>query len=167
MCTFLSNADLWNNVLGTIIGGLAFTLILFILNELVFPKINLTGEWTAVLKIKKTTYKPYENLAIEYKLHILQKGNELIGSGEKIKDINTDGSQTIFQPEKRVQIEINGYYRKKYFSKSKVYLNIFEEGRNRESRSTYILNVDEDKKLKGVFTSTAANSEGDVEIIKA
>lgn len=164
MLDLVANNDLLNNILGTIIGGLVLTLILFGLNEFVFAKKNLTGEWITIMKIDKTSYASYENLSIEYKIHLLQKGNELIGTGEKIKDINQDGSETIFELEKRVIIEVNGYYQNRYLKKSKVYMNISEEGRRRESRSTYSLTLLNKDKLSGIFISTAANSQGGIEM---
>lgn len=47
--------DLLNSILGTIIGGLTLTLILFVLNEIIFPKSNLTGEWVSKITIQETS----------------------------------------------------------------------------------------------------------------
>lgn len=166
MGEFLTNSELLYNILATIIGGLVLTLILFLLNEQIFPKMNITGGWVTKIKILNTKYKPFENLSIEYIIHLLQKGNEIIGSGEKVKDINPDGTETVFELEKRVRIEIKGYYQKKYFSPSKIYLNICEEGRKRESRYTYVLTLKRKNKVSGTFISTAANAQGVVELFK-
>lgn len=159
-------SELMVNILGTIIGGVILTFLLFFTNEFFFPKINFTGEWVATIHIKETTYKPFNNLAIEYRIHLLQKGSDISGSGEKIKDIRSDGSETVFDSEKRVFIDISGYYQKKYFHKSRIFLNIIEEGRKRESRSTYFFICHNKNRLTGNFTSTAANAKGAVEMIK-
>jgi hypothetical protein len=150
----------------SIISGLLFTLILFLIKEYILPKKNITGEWKAILTINESSYNPYKNLSIEFKIHLLQKGNEILGSGEKIKDFKTDGTETIFERSKRVKIEISGFYERSYLRRSKVYLNIIEEGRERESRSTYTMTVKNSKKLKGNFTSTAADSGGTIEMTK-
>lgn len=152
--------DLLINVLGTIIGGLLFTFLLFLLNEYVFIKKNLTGEWKVIVKIEKSTELKYENLKIEFKFHLIQKGNEISGSGEKIKDVLVDGSQVLFTPDKRVNVEIDGFFERKFFGKSKIYLNIKEEGRIRKSRTTYSLKLTEKNKIEGVFISSSADSSG-------
>jgi alpha-ketoglutarate-dependent taurine dioxygenase len=154
--------DLLLNVLGTIIGGLLLTFLLFILNEFVFRKANLSGDWTATVQILRTTYRPYENLKIEYQIQFLQKGYEISGSGEKIKDINQDGTETTFEREKRVIIDVEGYYERKYLGKSKLFLNITEVGRKRESRASYQLTIKGKKQLKGTFSWTAADARGEV-----
>jgi hypothetical protein len=154
------------NIIGTIFGGLLLTLILFLLNEYVFPKINLTGEWKTIVTIEETTYNPFRNLKVEYVIHLIQKGYELSGSGEKIKDIKPDGSETVFIREKRVLVDIEGYSERKFFGKSKVYLNISEEGRKRETRATYILEFNHNNDLSGVFKSTAGDASGKISMIK-
>jgi len=158
--------ELLVNVIGTIIGGLLFTLILFLLNEYVFPKNNLTGEWMTITHVEKTTYVPFKDLKIEYKIHLLQKGYELSGSGEKIKDIKPDGTETVFFRENRVNIDVDGYFERKYFGKSKVYLNINEDGRKRETRATYVLTLKNNNRLEGSFITTAADARGKITMSK-
>jgi hypothetical protein len=150
------------NILGTIIGGLLFTLILFLLNEYVFPKNNLTGEWKTITKIEMTSYNPFKDLMVEYKIHLIQKGYKLSGSGEKIKDIKADGTKTVFLRENRVNIEVDGFFERKYFGKSKVYLNIDEKGRKRDTRATYSLTLKDHDTLEGTFISTAADARGTI-----
>jgi len=158
--------DLGVNVLGTILGGILLTLILFLLNEYVFKKKNLSGEWNTLIEIEETSFNPFKNLKIEYKIHLLQKGYELSGSGEKIKDIKPDGSEIVFEREKRVIILVDGYFERKYFSKSKIYLNINEEGRKRKTRATYTLILKDDKNLTGTFITTAADASGKISMSK-
>jgi len=155
-----------NDIITTVISGIVLTLILFLFKEYLLPKKNITGEWKTKLKIKESSFNPFINLGIEFKIHLLQNGNEIIGSGEKIKDINQDGSETVFERKKRVKIEISGYYEKKYLRRSKVYFNVIENGTERESRSTYVITVRNKKHLKGTFTSTAGDSVGTVEMVK-
>lgn len=163
---YLTLNDLGINVLGTILGGMLLTLILFLLNEYVFKKKNLSGEWNTVIKIEETSFNPFKDLQIEYKIHLLQKGYELSGSGEKIKDIKQDGSETVFEREKRVIILVDGYFERKYFAKSKIYLNINEEGRKRKTRATYTLTLKNDKNLEGTFITTAADASGKINMTK-
>ncbi|MBI3520158.1 MAG: hypothetical protein HY062_12500 [Bacteroidetes bacterium] len=155
------------NIIGTILGGLILTLVLFLLNEYIFPKHNLTGEWKTIIKIKSTTYKPFNNLRIEYSIHLLQKNNEILGSGEKIKDIKVDGKETIFLRENRVLINIDGYFDRKFFSNSIIYMNINEEGRKRKTRATYFLALTNKNTLIGTFISTSGDSSGEIIMTKS
>lgn len=155
-----------NNIIGTVIGGLLFTFILFLIKEYFLPKKNITGEWKSITLTKSTTYTSYENLSIEFQIHLLQRDNEIIGSGEKIKDILPDGTFHVYETKERSKIYITGYYEKQYLRRSKVYLNIIEKGAIRESRTTYKLVVKCGNKLEGTFQSTAANSNGTINMTK-
>ena len=157
-------SNLLISTLGTLIGGLLLTMTLFLLNEYAFRKINLTGEWKASATTKQSSYKPFENLAIEYKIHLLQKGYDLSGSGEKIKETNGRREETVFKRENRILIRIEGYVERKYFRKSKIYLSIKEGGLNRETRATYFLTLNNTNSLDGSFTSTAADARGGVKL---
>lgn len=155
------------NILGTIIGGLLLATILFFLNEHVFPIRNLTGEWNVKSLTEKTLRNPYHNMKLFYKFHLLQKGQEIIGSGEKIKEELYDGTTQEYKRKKRVLSEINGYYERNFFGKSKVYLNIVENGQSRQSRTTYILTIKNKNLLSGTFTSTIADSSGNAKLTKS
>ncbi|MEP2447613.1 MAG: hypothetical protein ABJI69_10315 [Balneola sp.] len=154
------------DILITIAEGLLLTLILFLLNEYVFLKKNLSGEWKIKLIIDETSYNPFKDLSIYYKVHLLQKGYELSGSGEKVKEINSQNEVTEYEKDKRVTIDINGYYERKYLNRSIIYLNIVEKGRIRESRATYTLKIKNKKLLKGTFITTAADSQGKIKMKK-
>ncbi len=101
-----------------------------------------------------------------YKFHLLQKGQEIIGSGEKIKEELFDGKTQEYEREKRVLSEVNGHYERNFFGKSKVYLNIVENGQLRQSRTTYILTVKNKKSLAGSFTSTISDNSGRAKLTK-
>lgn len=149
-----------NEIIATIISGIILTLILFLINEYLLPKKNITGEWITEIAIKNSAYNPYKDLKINYKIYLLQKGNEIIGSGEKTSDILANGDKKEFTGEERVKIVLEGYYERNYLKKSKVFLKITEFGSKRESRAIYFLTVKNKNKLKGNFTSTAADSSG-------
>jgi hypothetical protein len=165
-CGFLyslfSNSELINNILGTILGGLLLTAILFFFNEYMFPKPNLVGEWNGAITIKKSSVASYINLEVTWKIQLLQKGVEVSGLGEKVKEINSQGDELKYDVTKRVHIEIDGYIERNYLKKSKVSFLIYEDGRVRPSSTTYILNIIDSSTLSGVFISTAANTSGEV-----
>ena len=148
------------NIIETIFGGLILTFILFFLNEFVFNKKNLSGVWKVDLEIDESTFNPYKNLLIEYQFHLIQNGNSIKGTGEKIKETNKEKEVTEYERSKRVTIEIDGFYNRKYLRKSQINLNIKENGRQRESRAFYNLKVENNKKMIGSFDWTAADSTG-------
>lgn len=149
--------------ISNLIGGVLFALLLFGLNEYVFGQINLTGEWNTTNKTTKTTYNPYSGMSVEYKIHLLQLGTQISGRGEKTKDLKADGSLHYeYPPEKRVELEIKGHFKRNYLSRSKLYLLIKEEGTKRNSSTSIVLTIPIFKRteLNGDFISTAANSRG-------
>lgn len=158
--------DIIINVVGTIIGGLLLTLLLFLLNEFIFNKKNLTGEWDSNLEITKSGYNLYKGLIIKFKIHLIQKGYEISGSGEKIKEIYPEGKENIYQRDKRVIISVEGYYERKFFAKSIIYLNICEEGTQRQTRATYKLYLKNKNNLEGEFITTAADAKGKIKFTR-
>lgn len=158
MCEFIIN------IASTILGGILLTLILFLLNEYVFRKKNFTGEWDVELTTHQTDYKKYQHMKLYYRVHLLQKGNELTGSGEKLKEILSDGKEMTYS--EKSTVAINGYYERKYLGKSRIYLSLIEKGAKREYRTFYVLEISNNSKLIGKFSSTAANSKGEVTLIR-
>lgn len=150
------------DILSSLIGGLLFALIIFWINEYFFKVKNVSGEWTTLIKIKQTNNTPFINLGIEYKIHLLQLGDQISGRGEKIRDINPDGTNFHVYPNiKKVNIEITGYIERNYLKKSKLYLLIKENGTRRTTSASYNLTLNDKNRLSGFFESTAAESRGE------
>lgn len=159
---FLEN--LLINTIGTILGGIFLSIIYFIFSEKLFPKKNLTGEWEAILKYTNTSYIPYKGIKVYYKIHILHRGNEIVGTGEKFKEESNNNVPYEFEFEKRVTLSLEGYFERKILTNSKIYINITEDGRKRETRSTFFLELKNEDHLLGKFISTAANTRGYAEL---
>jgi hypothetical protein len=162
----MSTEEILTNIIGTVLGGIIFTIILFLTKEHILPKKNITGEWKSITLVQNSNHQNFKNLSIEFKIHLLQRGEEIIGSGEKIKDSYSDGTFKEYDAKERPTLEIIGYYEKQYLKKSRVYLNIVEKGSIRESRTTYKLIVKSAKKLEGTFQSTVSNSIGSISMEK-
>lgn len=154
------------NVYGTIFGGIILAGILFFCNEILFPIPNLSGEWDVNSLTIETTYNSYKNMRLIFNFHIVQKGLEIIGSGEKIKEILSSGRVYDYERDKRIEVDIVGSYRRNIFSSNRLYLNITEKGLKRSVRTTYILNACSKRRFCGSFTSTAADSKGQIEMQK-
>lgn len=154
----------WDNVsanfVGSFISGIVLLLSVFFINEKLYS-IQIGGVWKAVVDIdKSTTISGYQ---LDFIIHLLQKGNEIIGYGEKISETDPAGKSYEFETSKRVKLDIQGYLVKKYFGPSEIYLIIREYGRLRESGTIYSLKYKRNKKmLTGSFSSTAADSSGKV-----
>ena len=153
-------------ILETVVGGLFLTFILFILNEFVFRKANLTGEWKLEIIVVESSYNPYKNLVIVYNIHLLQKGYDLNGTGEKVEEIDKTGKSFVYDNNKRIVTRMDGFYERKFLRSSKVFLNVVEIGLERETRATYILEFEDRKNLKGAFTWTAANKKGSARLTR-
>lgn len=153
--------DLVVNLMGSLLAGILLTIILFALNEYLF-KINLSGEWEVEEIMSEISYIEYQDYKVYYTFHLLQKGNEIIGIGEKIKQIESEEITTVFETTKRTRVEFEGYIEKGYLTRTKIYFLIHEFGRQRESSTTYTLTLKEKHTLIGIFKSTAANAKGPV-----
>lgn len=156
--------EIFQDVLSNVIGGVIFAILLFIVKEYLFKTEILNGEWTSKITTTQTSHEPYMNLSIEYRIHLLQMGNQISGRGEKIRDINPDGSDHhVYPTAMRTEIEITGYYERYYLKPSKLFLLIKEHGRIRVTSSSHDLSIPffNKKNLVGKFVSTAANSRGD------
>ena len=165
MIDFFANSGA--NATGTIIGGLLLTIILFLFNEVIFPKKNIIGEWKVLITILESTHEPFKDLQIEYIFHFLQKNNDIVGLGEKIKDMRPNEKPFEFVRSKRVRQEIEGYMERKFLTKPHVYLLIKEMGRVRISTTSYNLVFNKKSNIMtGVFESTAGDTKGTVVLHK-
>lgn len=156
VCPQIDSREIWANFLG----GLALVLSIFLYNELFRSNKNLSGEWEVENTVKGSDYNPYTGLRVIWRMHILQNGSAISGSGEKIKDINLDDSENEYEPSKRDSVGLQGYIEKGYFLKTRVFINVIQDGQQRKSRATYILNYKSSSKLVGTFITTAGNSSG-------
>ena len=156
----LYSKELRINVLGTVLGGAILTFLLFFLGEVVFPAPNLTGEWRVAATTKQTTYRSFMNVTGYSEVELLQKGCEIIGSGDITSEKNPNGDTLTFQPEKRVKIDVTGYLEHHYLAPCKVYINIVQYGQLAKSTNTFILTLIDDNHLTGNFFTTVANGKG-------
>lgn len=151
-----------SNILTTIFGGLFLAFLLFFLRVFIFREKNLSGVWKFEVKVEESSYNPFRDLLIEFQIHLVHKGNVIKGTGEKIKEVNKNDEVVVYERDKRVIVEIDGFYNRKYFKKSELKMHIKENGRYRESRTFYDLKVKNSNKIFGVFSSTSSDAKGKV-----
>jgi hypothetical protein len=156
-----------DNIIGTVIGGFVFTIILFVLREYVFTIPNCNGYWKLESKTTQSAYNPYVNLLIRYHVLLYQVGNKIKGSGEKIEEENASTNhRQKYTGANRVQLIIEGSLSKKYFSRSIMTIHIIEQG-SRTSSSVYFLKYNFFRKnFNGNFFSTAADSSGSSNLVR-
>ncbi len=155
-----SNNSFIKNVSITVVAGLLLTFVLFLFNDVILPRKLLTGEWEIKVVIQESSSLELKNLKIFYKMHLVQNGYDLKGSGEKIKEINPNGDTLIYQRKDRVVFELEGYYDRRFIGRDNVFLVFREYGHLRESRSFYVLKIRGTDLLDGTFSSTAADATG-------
>ena len=113
--------------------------------------LNLSGEWSMVNTIEKTSYPAYANLRLGYHLVITQTGTEFTGDGEKV----TENGRSMADYE-RTPIHVTGSV-----DQNSVSATFAEEGQRRSTsgRLEWTL-ASGGNQLRGTFSSTAAKSSG-------
>ena len=112
---------------------------------------NLTGTWKVINTVEKTSYKPFANLRIGYRLTFNQKGTDFTAMGEKVlengRTLPTAG---------RTVIDLTGTFEGETFQ-----ARFVEKGARRKTTGMFLWKVENDGTLmKGTFVSTAADSSG-------
>ncbi len=155
--------NIQEGIIATIFGGIVLAIIFFLFKASIFNKTKLSGSWKIYTKTLKSSYKPYVNMELQYTAHILQNDLIIFGRAEKTKEKIENSPLKEYTGKKRTDMAINGTIYKNYIFKSKLTINIIEQGLERQSSSTYNLKIVNNKLLKGTFTSTIADSSGKVE----
>jgi cytoskeletal protein RodZ len=112
---------------------------------------NLSGEWTMVNTIERTSYPAYANLRIGYHLVITQTGTEFTADGQKVSE-----NGRVMADYERTPIHVTGSV-----DQSGASATFVEEGLRRKTSGSLEWTLTTDgKQLRGTFTSTAAKSSG-------
>ena len=153
--------EFWIQIASTIIGGIILTFLFFYLKEFVFTLPIMNGLWTFEATTMSTSYNPYKQMKVTYLVLLIQEGNSLSGTGEKIKEI-AGGKEHEYPAEKRIHIEIKGQITKHYLTKDQIIFHITESGLKRKSSTVHSTSLMNKDRLEGAFVSTIATSIGDV-----
>ena len=148
------------NPASTVIGGIVLAIVLFLFREKFFPLRDISGKWNIRSHTKKTAYNPYQNMELRYIAMLMCEGTKISGTVEKVYE-NSSAGKLSYIGENRTLGEIDGSV-KRYFLKSRVNLHITEHGQRRDSTTIHNLVVERYGQMSGSFSSTAADSEGEV-----
>jgi hypothetical protein len=113
--------------------------------------VGLSGEWSIVNTVEKTSYPQYANLRLGYRIVIIQTGTEFTAEGEKVSE-----DERYMDPAEQTPIHLTGSV-----GGNEVRATFVEEGLRRKTSGRFIWTLATDNnQLRGGFVSTAAKSSG-------
>jgi len=151
----------YSDVLATIVGGIALTILFFVSKEKIFPFPVLSGRFYLEQKTVTTEYGLYAGMVLRYVILIIRVGDKIEGTAEKIYENSKSGERT-YVGKNRIRGEVTGYVEKRYFGKDKICLHMVEDGSKRKSSTLYMLEVTSEYTASGEFVSTIADQTGTV-----
>ena len=111
---------------------------------------NLTGKWTVVNTVQKTSYRSFQDLKIGFDLSISQNGNSFTGKGQKVSENGRS-----LPADSRTPIEVKGSIKG-----NRVEATFSEEGTQRKTNGRFVWEIENTGELNGTFFSNAANARG-------
>jgi cytoskeletal protein RodZ len=114
---------------------------------------DVTGSWRLATQIESTSYAAYSGLRLGYEMRLEQEGARVTGTGRKVSE-NGNGIGRRAQTPVTVSGTIEG---------DRLTLNFVEQGTRRATQGKFVLLVDDERTLRGRFSSDAARSSGRVE----
>lgn len=161
----LKSFDGVSQILKSIFSAVISTLIIGALlaawNDYVYKADNLAGFWRAKFETHQSEIERFEAMKTNYMFILQQEGHVIRGASEKVSE-ETGGSVEHYQPYDRIHGDVSGTISYKVYSNSTLDLVLRESGRLRKTSSILHLQVITPDRLKGTFSSTAANSKGSV-----
>jgi RNA-binding protein YhbY len=156
---FIKETSKYESLVSDLIVGVLLVFIFFLYREFISPLVNISGKWYVRTTTKETVRNPFKNMVLEYVVIVLQNGQNLEGSTEKVYEHSIEG-EIKYIGKNRVQGIFKGYIEKNYLKKNIIKIQVTEKGQERESTIYYELNKNCGSALTGVFDSTAGDSKG-------
>jgi hypothetical protein len=152
--------SLLSDLIGTVLGGAALTLLLFLAKEKLFPLPKVSGRWFFETRTVTSAYKPFVGMSLQYVAILWQEGHVIRGSCEKIYEDSSTGKRE-YVGENRARGGLEGFIEKFYLGKDRIRIHLVESG-SRESSVFFDLTNPEHSSIVGVFCAMAADQEGTV-----
>jgi len=108
-------------------------------------------------QVESSSYSRYEGLQLGYEIRLEQKGDRVTGSGRKTTENDND-----INPHGQTPLSLSGT-----IAGDRLTLNFVERGAKRPTRGKFVLVLDDAGRLRGRFSSSAAQSSGLVEAYRA
>ena len=160
----MNMTKLKTEVVANVIAAFIISFIFLIISDFVFSPPNLNGKWEMVLKVKDSNYSSYKGLLLKYDVFLIQNGNHVTGTAEKIGEFDKGIFKKYSVP---IRSEIQGTITNKYFQKDVLNIHFLEFGERRTITSYFELTRFNDEYMAGEFSSSAANSIGDSEWLRS
>ena len=148
------------DIISNSIAGLIIIIIIFFYKEKISSITDCSGVWYLKTITKETAYNPYMDMTLVYKMVVLQKGQELEGTIEKIYENTSKNISKEYIGKERIRSKFKGYIERNYFGADKISIHIIENGTDRESTSFQKVISKCSNVLEGEFESTAGDSKG-------
>ncbi len=150
------------NILSGVISGIVLAAIFFFVREKIFSLPTLSGKWKFRSKTTRTTYNTFQDMELEWVALLCCEGPKIKGTAEKVHEESLKGERS-YSAKARTRAELSGYIEKRIFSRDIVQLHIIEHGSERDSTTVHKMSVEnKGGRMHGCFSSTAADSEGEV-----
>ena len=149
-------------IFGAAVTTVTLSVGFMVFNDYIAPPPDLAGRWKFTVVYEDTAYRPFRGLKVTYQALLIQEGLELFGTGEKLSDLEPEGSRVEYTNDKRTNIEVVGNITRNYFSPDTLVIHYNEEGRRRESSTLHQLVYFDEQTMCGCFQSTIADTVGSV-----
>ena len=106
--------DLLVQISATIIGGILLAVIFFFVKKKYYRIPTLAGLWTFRATTEKTSYNLFKEMSLFFLVTLVQEGNRILGTGEKIKEITYSGTKE-YEGKQRTHIQITGVITQHFF----------------------------------------------------
>lgn len=150
----------FTDIVSSSIAGLIIVIIIFFYKEKISSITDCSGLWYVKTITKETAYNPYRDMVLIYKMVVLQKGQDLEGTIEKIYENTSKNVSKEYIGKDRIRSKFKGYIERNYFGADKIYIHIIEKRTKRESTSFYKVINRCNHFFEGEFISTAGDSKG-------
>lgn len=166
-----SPALILKTTLQTIIGSILVGGFFMVLSDFVFQPPVLNGRWEMVLIPEKAQHEKLSCLNLHYSVIFAQKGVDIVGSGEKVKDEKSKDQRCNslaieehqYGPGKGARMNIAGFIENNYLSHDQLVYS-YQEG-NKGRFTAVELTLDDNGVWQGVYTSQISHAEGRVKLI--
>jgi hypothetical protein len=146
-------------IFGSILSGIILACLFFISNDIWFGIPNLDGKWNVHCDY---TGGKYKDMKADFIALVQLSGQNVQGSMEKKSETSAGGIVTKYKVEKRNQASFTGYITKKYSTNDRMSVHIDEQGSLMTIKEVEILEVLNDKLIRGTFATTRGEHSGTV-----
>lgn len=174
------NKEYWKDVfnpamilktsLQTIIGSVLVGSFFMVFSDYIFQPLNMNGRWELTLEPTFAVSNTNRCVNITYSVLFMQKGVNLLASGEKILDKKSSDKECIssnvtdrkIPPGKGKRIDLTGFIQNNYFTPDVLTISYKEGAPNKQRFTIGSLKIEEDELITGKYDSNISRAEGKI-----